>query len=67
MTTDCESALYAHPRLPISVKYMTTKNPWNLASIHKVILKEEAEEIKMDEALTRILKFYHKTIPYGIR
>jgi hypothetical protein len=46
---------------------MTTKNPWNLASIHKVILKEEAEEIKMDEALTRILKFYHKTIPYGIR
>ena len=40
-------------------------NSESLRAISEVILAEEGREVSADEALRRVLEFYHRFVPYG--
>jgi len=46
---------------------LSKANAQNLKAVQKVIMTEEAKSITMDQALTRVLAFYHKFVPYNVR
>jgi len=46
---------------------LSKANVQNLKAVQKVIMTEEAKEISMDQALTRVLSIYHKFVPYNVR
>ena len=67
-----ESALYTLPRLPVPVEDMATMNlskanVQNIKAVQNVIMTEEAKSITMNEALTRVLSFYHKFVAFNVR
>lgn len=46
---------------------LSKANVENLKAVQNVIMVEEAKSITMNEALTRVLSFYHKFVPYNAR
>ena len=46
---------------------LSKANVENLKAVQNVIMAEEAKSITMNQALTRVLSFYHKFVPYNAR
>lgn len=43
---------------------ISESNLMKLESLNKVILAEEGKKVSVDDALERVLDFYHKFVPY---
>ena len=46
---------------------LSKENLKNLEAIQNVILVEEAQQTTLNEALARVLSFYHKYVPLSVR
>jgi hypothetical protein len=51
----------------MAIMDLSEENLRNLKAIQHMIYVEEAKQVTVNEALNRILRFYHKFVPYGIR